>query len=149
MIALEEQNGRVPVGAERIAQAQGIDLHYAQQILQRLRKNGIVRSIRGPQGGYRLSRPAQEISLLDILVAAEGSSLEIICDSRSIGHDRCNNRAQCALSALWSELRDHIDSFLENKTLGDFAENFCDEHKVFISSASVDSPSAPPQPETL
>lgn len=131
MVALEEAKGHVPVGAERIAQYQGIDLHYAQQILQRLRKKGVVKSIRGPQGGYRLAKPSSEITIKDILIACEGSTLELICDNKTISHARCQNRDKCSLNTLWQGLKSCIDSFLSVYTLEEFAKGFSEEHEEF------------------
>ena len=131
MIALEEAKGNVPVGAERIAQSQGIDLHYAQQILQRLRKQGIVKSVRGPQGGYRLAKPSYEITIKDIIAACEGATLELICNNKTINHSRCGEQDKCALNVLWKGLKRSIDSFLAAHTLEEFAKNFEEEHEAF------------------
>lgn len=109
------------VGASEIARGQGVDLQYAQQILQRLRKGGIIDSVRGPSGGYRLCRPASEITLRDILVATEGETFEIICESRPVNAERCSMSNDCGLRGLWRDLRDHVDIFLRKQTLEDLS----------------------------
>lgn len=116
-IAEAEHLGRSPIGAGEIAEAQGIDLQYAQQILQRLRKGGIILSIRGPQGGYRLARSPEKITVRDILLAAEGTTFELMCDAKPISTERCAKDSPCSIRLFWRELRDHIDQFLLSNTL--------------------------------
>lgn len=116
-LAQQHELGRQTLSAAEIAESQTIDLQYTQQILQRLRKNGIVQSVRGPQGGYRLSRAAAEITLLDILVAEEGETFQIICETKPLTSERCSPGALCNLRPVWYELREHIDDFLQNITL--------------------------------
>lgn len=116
-IAQQQSETGAPVPANDIAKSQSIAADYAHQILQRLRKGGIIESVRGPLGGYRLTRPPEQITLLDILVAAEGESFEIICDNRPIGNERCSPNGNCSLRGLWHDLKDHIDSFLKKETL--------------------------------
>jgi Rrf2 family iron-sulfur cluster assembly transcriptional regulator len=110
------------VGAVEIAREQGIATEYAQQILQRLRKGNLVASVRGPAGGYRLSRSAEEITLRDILVAAEGETLELICESHPISRLRCDESALCGLRPLWADLREHVNEFLMRHTLADLVD---------------------------
>ena len=116
-LAKREREGATSVGAAEIARNQGVDLQYEQQIFQRLRRGGIVDSIRGPSGGYRLCRSPLEISLLDILVATEGDTFELICESRPLDEQRCHVGHACGLRSLWSELKEHVDIFLKKFTL--------------------------------
>ncbi|MCB0324850.1 MAG: Rrf2 family transcriptional regulator [Bdellovibrionales bacterium] len=109
--------GAPVVGAAEIAEAQGIQLQYAQQILLRLREGGIVQSIRGPGGGYRLSRGASEINLHDILIAAEGGTFEIICESKPLNAERCHSQTKCNLRPVWYGLREQVDTYLRRFTL--------------------------------
>lgn len=118
-IARQELEGKKSVSAADVAASQNIDLLYAQQILQRLRRNNIVQSIRGPNGGYRLSRPPQEISLFDILKASEGDTFEVICETKPISTERCAPGPSCSLRPIWFKLRDHIDQFLGSYSLLD------------------------------
>lgn len=118
-IATRQLAGSEAVPAVEIAEAQGIPVDYAQQILQRLRKNAIVRSLRGPQGGYLLTRPAKEITLRDILVASEGETFQVICETKPLNEERCSPGGQCNLRPLWHGLRRHVDEFLEKYTLED------------------------------
>jgi Rrf2 family iron-sulfur cluster assembly transcriptional regulator len=103
------------VGAADIARAQVIPIQYTQQILQRLRKGKIIRSIRGPHGGYRLTREPEKISLKDILYAAEGATFEVICEEKPI-HEECSGES-CGLGRIWYELREQIDTMLAARSL--------------------------------
>jgi Rrf2 family protein len=110
------------IGAAEIAESQGIDLPYTQQILQRLRKGNVIESVRGPHGGYRLQRAPAEISLKDILYAVEGDTFQIICDHSPLHPEmnepnRCSTRETCSLHGVWQELRSAIDKLLEERTL--------------------------------
>jgi len=118
-LARRERDGTPCVGAGEIAKNLAIELQYAQQILQRLRRGKIVESIRGPSGGYRLCRAASEITLLDIIIATEGATLEIICDTRPLNESLCALERPCGLRKLWFDLREHVNSFLERFTLED------------------------------
>lgn len=112
----------VTVGAAQLAEAQGIALDYAQQILQRLRKGGIITSVRGPSGGYRLARPPEEITLRDILIAAEGDTFELICEAKPLNSVRCNEENFCGLRTIWRDLREHVDLFLNRHTVASLLE---------------------------
>jgi len=116
-IAQQQTATSAPVPANDIARSQAIAADYAHQILQRLRKGGVIESVRGPLGGYRLTRPAEEITLYDILVAAEGQSFEIICDTKPINDLRCAPQGRCSLRDIWHDLKDHVDQFLKRETL--------------------------------
>jgi Rrf2 family transcriptional regulator, iron-sulfur cluster assembly transcription factor len=117
-LAARQENGVAPVvGAAEIADAQEIALQYAQQILLRLRDGAIVESVRGPHGGYRLAKPLSEISLLDILLAAEGTSFEVICETKPLSLTSCKEHSPCFLQDVWLGLRVHVDEYLAKHTL--------------------------------
>jgi Rrf2 family protein len=121
---LAKKFGEPAVGAAEIAETQGIDLPYTQQILQRLRKGDVIESVRGPKGGYKLLRAPKEISLKDILYAAEGDTFQIICEHSPLHPEvdepsRCSTRETCSLHGVWQDLRVAIDKLLEERTLED------------------------------
>lgn len=121
---LAKKFGEPAVGAAEIAETQGIDLPYTQQILQRLRKGDIIESVRGPKGGYKLQRPPKEITLKDILYAVEGDTFQVICEHAPLHPvadepSRCSTRESCSLHEVWQELRVAIDKLLEERTLED------------------------------
>lgn len=112
------------VGASDIAENQGLDLQYTQQILHRLRKGNVIESVRGPKGGYRLVRAPEKTTLREILYAAEGDTFQIICDYAPIhpndtAPNQCATKETCSLHGVWQDLRTAIDALLEQKTLAD------------------------------
>ena len=120
-IAQAEKRTSSPVGAEYISKGLNIDLQYTQQILQRLRRKGIIKSIRGPHGGYCLAKSAEQITLHDILAASEGNTLEVICETKPLQRDVCLSGGPCYLRNIWQLLRKHINGFLAGYTLRDLA----------------------------
>lgn len=129
-IALRQREGHSTVSASEIAESQGIALQYTQQILQRLRKGGIIQSTRGPAGGYSLMRPAEETTILNILDAAEGETFRVICENKPLSPTRCHNEVPCYLRDLWYSLREHVDSFLMKHTLSELLERHLAENKL-------------------
>lgn len=121
-VAESHRAGRSTVNAAEIAGSQGIDQLYAQQILQRLRKRGLIESVRGKQGGYRLKLGEDEITLYDILTAAEGETFTVICETKPLSPNRCATDSPCSLRPIWRDLRDHLNEFLTRHTLRDLVE---------------------------
>jgi Rrf2 family protein len=124
---LAKQYNNGTTGALEIASSQGLDVQYTQQILQRLRKGGLIESERGPKGGYKLSRAPELITLKDILYAAEGDTFQIICDYAPIHPEssdstHCSTKESCGLHGVWQDLRTAIDKLLEERTLRDLLE---------------------------
>ncbi len=116
-VARRLRDGAPMVTAAEVAKARNVELQYAQQIIQRLRKGGVIDSVRGPGGGYLLCRPASEITLFDILTATEGESFEVICESKPIHAEHCVSGTECGLRGLWFDLREHLNVFLKQRTL--------------------------------
>jgi Rrf2 family iron-sulfur cluster assembly transcriptional regulator len=121
---LARRFGESAVGAVEIAESQGLDLQYTQQVLQRLRKGGVVESERGPRGGYRLASSPETVTLKDILYAAEGDTFQIICDNAPIhpnpdNSSICATKENCGLHSVWQDLRQAIDAILERRSLAD------------------------------
>ncbi|WP_178862994.1 Fe-S cluster assembly transcription factor [Thiomicrorhabdus cannonii] len=110
-IALNQQHG--PITLSLISERQGISLSYLEQLFAKLKKADLVASARGPGGGYRLSRPADEISISAIIHAVD----EVIDARKCAGKANCHGGDQCLSHELWSDLSVLIDSFLGNITL--------------------------------
>lgn len=110
------------VGASEISEAQNIALNYTQQILLRLKSFEIVESVRGPKGGYRLAKHPKDISIQDILVATEGDTATVICESHKIEHENCNSGAKCSIKGVWYGLKDVINSYLSGITVSDLLD---------------------------
>ncbi|QCU90593.1 Rrf2 family transcriptional regulator [Thiomicrorhabdus sediminis] len=123
-IALNQEKGAITLAL--ISERQGISLSYLEQLFSKLKKAELVSSARGPGGGYRLGRLANEISISDIIRAVDES-----VDARKCGGKaNCHGGNQCLSHQLWSELSDTIDSFLKNITLHDIVTRNHAEHKI-------------------
>ena len=111
-----------PISLRDISLRQSISLQYLEQIFLKLKKNNIVKSIRGSNGGYILSKNANNIKLSEIFLAVEEKVKTVGCDKES--KKGCNGRStKCITHNLWDELDVHINAFFENKKLEDLIKN--------------------------
>jgi Rrf2 family iron-sulfur cluster assembly transcriptional regulator len=115
-LALHYKDG--PITLADISQRQGISLSYLEQLFSRLRKQGLVDSTRGPGGGYRLSRSANDIPVADVITAVD----EKVETTRCGGLSNCQDDQQCLTHELWTELSRQIHSFLMGISLGQLVE---------------------------
>jgi len=105
----------VPTQIKAISQRQEVTPRYLEQIFQKLKRGGIVKSIRGPKGGYYLARKPEEIAVGDIIRAMEESIEPVFCARSPKGRSRkCRRESKCVAQAVWTEagrrLRDYLDS---------------------------------------
>jgi len=105
-----------PVSLAEIADAQLLSLAYLEQLFARLRRSGLVASVRGPGGGYRLGKSAREITLAEITDAVEESIRATRCEEGGPG---CAAGKRCLTHDLWAELGEQIRLFLGHVTLAD------------------------------
>ena len=111
-----------PVSLRDISLRQGISLDYLEQIFSKLKKNEIVKSIRGTQGGYVLNKNPNDIKLTNIFHAVDEKVKTVQCKKES--KRGCNGKAtKCITHNLWDELEIHINTFFENKSLKDLIKN--------------------------
>ena len=111
-----------PVSLRDISLRQGISLDYLEQIFSKLKKNHIVKSIRGNRGGYVLTKNPTDIKLTNIFHAVDEKVKTVQCKKDS--KKGCNGRAtKCITHNLWDELENHINSFFEKKSLEDLIQN--------------------------
>jgi Rrf2 family iron-sulfur cluster assembly transcriptional regulator len=111
-----------PVSLRDISLRQGISLDYLEQIFFKLKKNQIVKSIRGTHGGYMLSKKPNEIKLINIFHAVDEKVKTVQCKKES--KKGCNGKATKGITHnLWDELELHINTFFENKSLKDLLNN--------------------------
>jgi len=115
-LAIHETQG--PVTLADISVCQGISLSYLEQIFARLRTNGLINGTRGPRGGYRLARPADQITIADIIAAVS----ERMDTTRCEGKENCQNGQRCLTHELWTDLSQQIHSFLNGITLAQIAD---------------------------
>jgi len=110
-IALHRHRG--PVSVTEVAERQSISSAYLEQLFSKLKRAGLLQSIRGPGGGYELAKPLGLVSVSDI-IAAVGEGVDV---TRCQGAADCHDGATCLTHDLWSALSDHIDDFLTGVTL--------------------------------
>ena len=111
-----------PVSLRDISLRQSISLLYLEQIFIRLKKNNIVKSIRGTNGGYVLNKNPNDIKISEIFLALDEKVKTIGCKRES--KKGCNGKStKCITHNLWDELELHINNFFENKKLGDLKKN--------------------------
>ena len=107
-----------PISLRDISIRQGISLVYLEQLFLKLKKNEIVKSIRGTQGGYVLNKNPNDIKLTNIFHAVDEKVKTVQCKKES--KKGCNGKAtKCITHNLWDELETHINLFFEEKNLGD------------------------------
>ena len=111
-------NRNKPVSLRDISLRQNISLVFLEQIFSKLKKNNIVKSIRGTNGGYVLSNDPNQIKLSSIFLAVDEKVKQVQCKKES--KKGCNGKAtKCITHNLWDELEIHINTFFENKSLND------------------------------
>ena len=100
-----------------IAEKQQISRPYLEQLFARLRRSGLVTSVRGPGGGYRLARPASEVSVAEVVLAADESLRATRCGGKGPGCMR--GGARCLTHDLWEETGKQIEGYLASVSLAD------------------------------
>lgn len=120
MLDLALNDSEKPVRIKEIASRQEISDKYLEQIISVLNKACFVRSIRGPQGGYLLTRKPEEYTVGMILRLTEGSMAPVECIDDNIGG--CSRMDNCATSIVWQKLNDAISNVIDNITLADLAQ---------------------------
>jgi Rrf2 family protein len=117
-VELAAADPSAPLKAERIADAQDIPIKFLETILLELKHAGIVRSQRGPDGGYTLARPAKDISIADVIRAVDGPLANVRGDRPENQHYR---GAAEHLTDVWIAVRAALREILESTTLADLA----------------------------
>jgi Rrf2 family iron-sulfur cluster assembly transcriptional regulator len=113
MIDVAMHNGDGPVTLAGVAERQKISLSYLEQLFGKLRRAGLVDSVRGPGGGYNLARAPEGVSVADIITAVD----EPIDATQCGGKENCLDDKRCMTHELWANLNAHIFSFLSSVSL--------------------------------
>ena len=107
-----------PVSLNEISVRQNISLSYLEQLFSKLKNGKLVKSIRGPSGGYILDKSPKDIKLSNIIFAVDEQVKTLNCKKDS--KKGCNGKStKCITHNLWDDLESHINSFFENKSLSD------------------------------
>lgn len=120
MIDLAMHEGNEPVRVKEIAKRQEISVKYLEQIIGNLAKGGFVKSLRGPQGGYRLAKKPKEYTVGMILRLIEGNLAPVSC--LELENNECKRESQCVTLMLWRELDEAIKGVIDKYTLADLVE---------------------------
>ena len=119
MLDLALQSGDSPTLVKDISERQQISRLYLEQLFTRLKAAGLVRSVRGPRGGFMLTRPPREIRLGDIVQAMEGSMAPVECVDTTM---LCSRADSCVTRRVWAEVKEATDRVLTATTLEDLVE---------------------------
>ena len=107
-----------PIPLADISERQEISLSYLEQLFSRLRRHNLVSSVRGPGGGYLLSRAPDQITIGEVIRAVD----ESVDATRCQGQSNCQQGERCLTHSLWTELSERITQFLGNISLADLME---------------------------
>lgn len=116
-LATKEEGDFTPI--KRMSDKLEISFHFLTKILQQLTADGLLESFKGPNGGVRLTKPGNKITLMDIVIAIDGPKLLTEC---ALGLPGCGLKNPCPLHDKWAETRDSIRDMLQNTSLTDLAE---------------------------
>ena len=119
-LALQPEGTLVSLGA--VSQRQDISLPYLEQLFVKLRRAGLVESVRGPGGGYRLARPASEIRVTDVMGAVD-ETVSALHKGAGASGGLSGSKAQSLTNRLWEGLSAHVYVFLHQARLSDVVEN--------------------------
>jgi Rrf2 family protein len=108
-----------PVTGRDIAARERLPVDYVEQILLRLRRAGLVQSTRGARGGYALAKPAEDISVRDVIAASELTTFDLHCVSHPVEEERCSASHACSIRPVWVLLQQRIDDVLGSVRLSD------------------------------
>jgi Rrf2 family cysteine metabolism transcriptional repressor len=120
-LAVHSSEGHIPL--KSIAERQNISENYLEQLFALLRKEGIVKSIRGAQGGYMLAHDPQEITVGSILRALEGSLAPVDCVTEN-DPAHCDRAERCVTKSIWTKIRDKVNEVVDSITLKDLMEEY-------------------------
>ena len=108
-----------PVTGRDVAAKERLPTDYVEQILLRLRRAELIRSVRGARGGYTLARPPEEITVREVIKASELETFELHCATHPVEEARCSEALSCSIRPVWMILQQRIDDVLESVLLSD------------------------------
>ena len=139
MMDVAIHGGSGPVTLAAVSSRQRISLSYLEQLFGKLRRSGLVESVRGPGGGYNVARPQESVSVADIILAVD----EPIDATQCAGKENCLDDRRCMTHDLWAALNDHIFTFLSGVTLAQLVKQ---QHQPSDVAVLQDHRAAPKLP---
>ena len=122
MIDLAQHEDEGYISLKSIAERQKISMKYLETIVSLLNKGGMVQSLRGKDGGYKLRKPAAEYPIGEILRLTEGGLTPVSCHGFSEGEQECQNVNNCLTFPMWQKLDTLINAYLDKVSLKDLLE---------------------------
>jgi Rrf2 family protein len=119
VLDIAQHSDGAPVPLAAISHREGISLLFLEQLFQLLRKGNIVKSVRGSHGGYVLARDPSEITIGEIVRLIESPIYTSSCFSKAESVDDCRISSSCISGAIWKQLAEHVDNFLDSITIAD------------------------------
>jgi Rrf2 family protein len=116
---LARRAGEGPITGREIASTERLPADYVEQILLRLRRAGLVNSVRGARGGYSLAHAPEAVSVRQVIAASELGTFDLHCVTHPVGEERCAESQSCSIRPVWLMLQQKIDDVLESVHLGD------------------------------
>jgi Rrf2 family iron-sulfur cluster assembly transcriptional regulator len=113
--------------AKQIAADTGVPAHFMAKILQDLVRHGLLKSNKGPRGGFRLTVPAGELPLLRVVEAVDGPGRYQRCIA---GNEECHDRVACPMHDSWVPVRRHIVEYLQGTTVADLAKSLGEKRRL-------------------
>lgn len=122
MIDMAAYKDQGPIATHIVAERQGISERYLEQLMVPLKRAGLIKSIRGPQGGYTLAKNPDQIKAGDVIRILEGPLAPVDCVSE-VNPDDCSRAESCVTRKLWAQVRDSITEILDSYTLADLTRH--------------------------
>ncbi|HEX5386235.1 MAG TPA: Rrf2 family transcriptional regulator [Gemmatimonadales bacterium] len=136
-LARRGRSGTGPVAARELADAERLPADYVEQILLRLRRAGLVESVRGAKGGYYLARSPVAISVRDVMTASEHQTFEVNCEAHPVAAERCSPATSCSIRPVWIALQQRVDELLGSISLADLMKDEVQVQELVSITSSV------------
>lgn len=117
MLLIAQHGDQKPVSAQEITEHEHLPRYYVEKLLQMLRRDGLIKSVRGIKGGYVLARPASEVTVRDVVFALEKQFFEVACPSFTDGKVQCLHIDLCGLRPVWVKLYEKVNEVLQEANL--------------------------------
>lgn len=138
---LARRSPGMAVSAREIAEVEGLPVQYCEKIFRQLRQAGLVESVRGASGGFRLAGSPEEISVKQVIDATEGRTFEVNCSEHPVDPARCQTHAACSLRPIWLALQARIDGLLGRVYLADLLRDEA-EVRALVEAAGASEAAA-------